>query len=195
MANTDIATGLWPVRKVSGEYWTGAANIYNVPSSYASNLFLGDPMIPTGTSDANGIPNVTLATAGTSNYLIGCFVGIVNGGDPIIPVTRDLPIYHTASTQQYILVADDPQLLYAIQEDGNAGVNASSANANLASGSGSTTTGYSGWELSSSSVATTATLQMRVLRPYNIPNNDATLTNAKWLVRINLHSLVNTTGI
>ena len=38
-------------------------------------------------------------------------VGIVAGGEPIIPVTRDLTIYHPASTAQYILVADDPDLL------------------------------------------------------------------------------------
>ena len=198
MANADIATGLWPVRKTSGQYWTGAANIYNIPSSYGSNLFLGDPMIPTGTSDANGIPNVTIATAGTSNYLIGTFVGIVNGGEPIVSVTRDLPIYHQASTQQYILVADDPELMFRVQEDGlggAAGVTASSANANLIAGSGSTVTGMSGWMLDSSTVNTTATLQVRILRPVQAPDNDATLTLAKWLVRINLHSLTNTTGI
>ncbi len=194
MANANTAFGLWPERKVSGQPWSGAANIYNVPSTYGSNLFLGDPMIPTGTSDANGIPNVTLATAGGSNYTIGPFIGIVNGGEPIVSVTRDLPIYHTASTQQYILVADDPELMFRIQEDGTGVASNSSANANLASGSGSTVTGQSGWLLSTSSVNTTATLQLRLLRPLATPDNAIGLY-CKWMVRINLHSLTNTTGI
>ena len=194
MANSDAATGLWPIRDTSGRYWTGAANIYSIPASYGTAVYLGDPLIPTGTSDANGIPGVQLATAGTSNYLIGPMVGIVNGGEPIVSVTRDLPIYHTASTLQYILVADDPNLLFMVQEDGNMGANSSMANVNLASGSGSTVTGYSAWELSSSSIATTATLQMRVVTPYRVANN-AVGTNCKWLTKINLHSFTNTTGI
>ncbi len=194
MANSNAAVGLWPIKDTSGRLWTGGANIYSVPASYGSNIFLGDPLIPTGTSDANGIPNVTIATAGTSNYLIGCMVGIVNGGEPIVSVTRDLPIYHTASTLQYILVADDPNLMFLAQEDGNAGANAAMANINLVAGSGSTATGYSGWQLQSSSVATTATLQMRLITPYRVTNN-AVGTNAKWLSRINLHSMSNTTGV
>lgn len=194
MANANTAYGLWPERDIYGRNWSGAANTYAIPSSYGSNLYLGDPLVPTGSSDANGIPYLTLATAGTSNYTIGPMVGIVNGGDPIVSVTRDLPIYHTASTLQYILVADDPSLLFKIQEDGNGGANSSMANMNLASGSGSTVTGYSGWQLSSSSVATTSTLQMRLMWPMRTPDN-AVGTNCKWLVKINLHSISNPTGV
>lgn len=198
MANPNTPYGLRPVRKTSGQLWTGAANVYNIPSSYGSNLFVGDPVIPTGTSDANGIPNVTLATAAGGNYLIGCMVGIVQAGEPIVSVTRDLPIYHQASTQGYILVADDPELMFEVQEDGLGGamgVNASSSNVDLIAGSGSTVTGQSGWLLDSSTVNTTATLQMRLLWPIRASDNDATLTYTKWLTRINLHALTHTTGI
>lgn len=195
MANANAPFGLWPERQTSGQYWTGAANTYFIPSSYGSNLFLGDPMVPTGTSDANGIPGVTLATAGSSNYTLGPIVGIVSGGEPIIPVTRDLPIYHPASTGQYVLIADDVDMMFKIQEDGNAGTNASFGNANLVAGSGSTVTGYSGWQLQSSSVATTNTLQLRILWPLRVSNNTPGTTNSVWLVTINLHSLSNTTGV
>ena len=193
MANANTALGLWPERKVSGQPWSGAGNIYYIPSSDANNYYLGDPLIPTGAADANGIPVVQLATAGASNYVLGPMVGIVNGGEPIIPVTRDLPIYRQASVSQYILVMDDPEMLFSIQENGNMGAGAAWSNANLVSGTGSTVTGYSGWQLNSSSSATTATLQLRVLTPLRQSNN-AVGTNAKWLVRINLHALVGTTG-
>lgn len=198
MANANTPMGLWPTRQTSGQYWTGAANIYYVPSSYGTNIFPGDPVIPTGTSDANGIPGVQLATAGAGNYLIGSMVGIVNGGMPVIAVTRDLPVYRQASVSQYILVADDPDLIFLAQEDGLGGamgVNASMTNVDLISGSGNTTTGASGWLLDSSTAGTGATKQMRVWRPADVPNNDPTLTYAKWYARINLHSITNTTGI
>ncbi len=198
MANANTPFGLRPDRKVSGQPWSSAANIYNIPSAYGSNLFPGDPVIPTGTSDANGIPNVTLATAAGGAYLGGSMVGIVQAGEPIVTITRDLPVYHQASTQGYILVADDPELLFLVQEDGLGGAlgaNASSANVDLISGSGSTTTGQSGWLLDSSTVATTATLQCRLMWPLRQADNDPTLTFAKWLVRINLHSLTRALGV
>ena len=194
MANTNNALGLWPERKVSGQPWSGAANIYYVPSTYATALYLGDPVVPLGTADANGIPIVQLATAGSSNNLVGCMVGIVNGGEPIIPVTRDLPIYRQASVSTYILVVDDPEMLFSIQESANMGAGAAWSNANLLSGTGSTVTGYSGWQLDSSTSNTTNTLQMRVLTPLRQANN-VVGTNCKWLVRINLHSLTSTTGL
>lgn len=198
MANVSTAFGLWPERKVSGQPWSGAGNVYNIPSSYGSNLFIGDPVVPTGTSDANGIPNVTLATAGGGAFLIGCIVGIVQAGEPIIAVTRDLPVYHTASTQQYVLVADDPELMFRMQEDGLGGamgVNASMGNVDLIAGTGSTVTGLSGWLLDSSTVNTTSTLQMRLLWPMRSSDNDPTLIASKWLARINNHALTRTTGV
>jgi hypothetical protein len=195
MANANIARGLIPYRRTTGEPYNGAANIYYVPSSVASNIFIGDPVTYlTAAADANGIPSVTLATAGSSNNVLGAVVGIVNGGDPVIPITRDLPIYHQASTAGYILVADDFDLLFEVQENGNMGAQAPNRNVNLVSGTGSTVTGYSGWMLNSSTLATTNTLQMRVVRMLQQADNVAG-TNAKWLCRINLNALTSTTGV
>lgn len=198
MANANTPFGLWPSRDTSGRVWNGAANIYYVATTLGTGVFLGDPVIPTGTSDANGIPGVTLASAGGGAYQIGPMVGIVNGGEPIITVTRDMPIYRPASTAQYILVADDPNLLFKMQEDsvgGSLSADAASANVDLISGTGSTATGYSGWLLDSSTVNTTNTLQMRLIRFLQETDNTVASANSKWLCRINLHSLSNTTGI
>jgi hypothetical protein len=195
MANANIARGLIPYRRTTGEPYNGAANIYYVPSAVSSNIFIGDPLTwLTNAADANGIPSVTLATAGSSNNILGAMVGIVSGGEPIIPVTRDLNIYHPASTAAYILVADDPDLLYMVQENGAMVQGAPGRNANLVSGSGSTITGYSGWMLNSSTLNTTNTLQMKIMRMLEQADN-AVGTNAKWLCRINLNALTSTTGV
>lgn len=195
MANANVARGLIPYRRTTGEPYNGSANIYYVPAAVASNIFIGDPVTwLTNAADANGIPSVTLATAGSSNNVLGAMVGIVNGGEPIVSVVQNSPVYHVASTAAYILVADDPDLLYMVQENGSMVQGAPGRNVNLVSGSGSTTTGYSGWQLNSSTLNTTNTLQMKIMRLLEQADN-AVGTNAKWLTRINLNALTSTTGV
>lgn len=199
MANVSAPRGLVPARFLSGAPYNGSARVYYVPSSYATAIYVGDPVIATGAGDAFGIPVANVATAAGGNYITGVCCGIVNGGDPVNAVTRDLPLYRQASTSQYILVADDPNLLFWAQEDGVGGAmgtGAAMGNVDLISGSGSTATGYSGWMLDSSTLNTTNTLQMRILEPYgDYATNDPTSAYAKWLVKINLHSLNNLTGL
>jgi hypothetical protein len=199
MANANLARGLVPVRYRSGASYNGAANVYYVPATDSTALFLGDPVFPvTDASDANGIPTVIIATAAGGNYVLGAIVGIVSHGDPVVARTRDSPVYRAASTAAYLLVADDPDLLFEMQEDGLGGVmtiGAGSRNVDLIAGTGSTVTGRSGWMLDSSTQQTTNTLQMRILRPVERPDNDTTIAYAKWLVSINLHSARNLTGV
>jgi hypothetical protein len=199
MANANAPRGLVPYRYDSGAPYNGAANIYFVPASYGSAIYVGDPVVTvTNSEDAgSGIPTVQLATAGGGTTLLGPMVGIVAGGEPIIGVTRDLPVYHPASTAGFVLVADDPSLLFLIQEDGVGGAMAAGAagrNADLVAGAGSTVTGQSGWQLDSSTLATTNTLQMRIRRLLEQTDNVAGLS-AKWLCRINLHELLNPLGV
>lgn len=197
MANSNNPRGLIPYRRTNGEPYNGAANVYYVPSSVGSAIYVGDPVTYlTNAGDTNtGIPAVTLATAGSSNNILGAMVGIVNGGDPINAITRDLPIYHPASTAQFILVADDPDLLFMVQENGAMVAGAGNRNANLVSGSGSTVTGYSGWQLNSSTLNTTNTLQMRIVRALQEADNTVGSNYCKWLCRINLNALLSTTGV
>lgn len=199
MANANTPRGLVPYKYTSGAPYNGAANIYYVPSTYATALYLGQPLIATGASDANGIPVVQTATAAGGNYIIGAMVGIVDGGDPVVAVTQNLPIYHPASTSQYILVADDPNLLFWAQEDSVGGAitvaTAGTKNIDLIAGAGSTATGWSGWMLDSSTIDTTNTLQMRIVGGLQEADNTVGQAYAKWLVRPNLSSYNNLTGI
>lgn len=197
MANANIARGLIPYRHFDGQYYNGSANIYFVPAGYATALYIGDPVDVVSTSnDANGVPAVQLGVVGSP--IIGSIVGIVAGGgggnNYSTPVTRDQAIYHPASTAQYLLVSDDPTLLYWVQDDASSQARApnlwSGRNASLVSGSGSNTTGYSGWQLQASSVATTSTLDLKIMRPLDQPDNAIgssanTNMNAKWLVKLN----------
>lgn len=199
MANANVARGLIPYRHYDGSVWNGSANIYYVPASYGTALFVGDPVdIVSASNDAGGIPAVQLATVGSP--IVGTVVGIVNGGDPIIGITRDLPVYHPASTAQYILVADDPTLLFWVQDNASTQATApnlwSSKNANLVAGAGSTVTGYSGWQLAASTVALTNTLDVKIMRALTQSDNVIgtaanTNMNAKWLVKLNNYRFAN----
>jgi len=201
MANANTPRGLIPYRYASGAHYNGAFNVYSVPATYATNLFVGDPVVATGAADANGIPVVQIASAGGGAFTLGPMVGVVPAGTPQIAVTRDLPVYRQASVAAYIAVADDPNLLFWVQEDSVGGSIATATsgmkNADLVSGSGSTTTGYSGWMLDSSTIATTSTLQLRIMTALQEVDNVVGTGDsfAKWLVRINNHSITRTTGV
>jgi hypothetical protein len=53
MANIARPFGLRPVRYLNGTPWTGQARAFYVPSTYATALYIGDPVQLTGTSNAN----------------------------------------------------------------------------------------------------------------------------------------------
>lgn len=195
MANANMARGLIPYRHTDGSVYNGSLNVYYVPASYGTALYIGDPVdIVSASDDTIGTPAVQLAVTGSP--MVGVMVGIIDGGPDgaIVAVTRDLPIYHPASTAQYIAVCDDPSVLYMIQDDASSQATApklwAGKNANLVSGTGSTNTGASGWQLQASSVATTNTLDLKIMRPLqeadNVIGTSAnTNMNAKWLVQIN----------
>lgn len=198
MANANLPRGLVPVRYQSGAPYNGAMNIAYVPSTYATALYRGDPLIwVTDASDAIGIPVVARATAAGGNYISGVCAGPLSGGDPAVPVLATDPQYHVASTGGYVGIITDPYILWEIQEDSVGGVmtvGAAGRNADLIAGSGSTVSGWSGFQLDSSTLNTTNTLQLRIRETVQRVDNDATLDYAKWLVQINLHSARNLTG-
>jgi hypothetical protein len=183
MANSNAPKGLVPVRHAHGQPYTGACNKYYVDDQYGTAIFVGDPVALAAASDADGVPGVEVATAGTANPILGVVVGVVP--DPDNLTRRHLP----ASTGGYVLVADEPGLLFEIQEDSTGGALAAAdigLNCNLASGTGSTYTGLSGWQLDTSEKDTTAADQVQIVGIVQRPDN-AFGVNAKVLVKINNH--------
>lgn len=198
MANANAPFGLRPINE-NGTPWSGQGKLIAFASGNSNNLFLGDPLVPVGGGDGNGVPYMTIATAGAGNVVSGGFIGMSNGpAGSGYTLTRDLPVYRQASIANYGFICDDPNQLYAIMEDSVGGAMAAgtapSDNADLVAGSGSTVSGFSGWMLDSSTVGTGATKQLRILGLLRGPNN-AIGNFAVWVCRLNLPALWSTTGI
>ena len=188
MANINFAFGLRPVRQVSGRPYVGADRMYYVPASDGTALFIGDPVIKVESTDPNGGPQCTRATAGSTNRV----TGVVTGVFPFNTTTGALGVgYRPASTAMYVYVCDDPDMLFEIQENASGGalpLSAVGQNASLASGSGSTSSRLSGFQLDASTVATTSTLQLSIVEFAARSDNTPASANAKVLVRINSHT-------
>ena len=192
MANANRPSGLSPVGYLNGAPWTGGGRVYCIPDTDDTNKYaIGDPVAIAGSADANGIATITLATAGTGNPILGAIVstgGTKYGGvfaDP--DALGDIVIPATKSKAYYVLVVDDPNVIFECQEEATGTALAAAdvgLNANLVSGADN---GYvSGWQVDRTGAAVTATLQVRLLGLNPVTNN-AFGDYAKWLVFINNH--------
>lgn len=197
MANSNIPRGLQPFAYAWGAPWGGAVRTYYVPAGNATALFYGDPVaLVTNTSDGNGVPVAEIATAGAGHYLLGSFCGISNGaGQAVIPVLQSQTPYLAAGQAAYIYVSDDPFLLYEVQESGAMASGASGGGAALVAGAGSAITSFSGWQLDSTTLEHGGTAQqMRIIQMLQRTGN-AVGANAKWLTKINQHSMLNSVSV
>jgi len=200
MSNTNAPFGLSPVQHLDGSPWNGRGRLYFIASDDSNAFAIGDPVKSSGSGDANGVPGVTLASAGTGNAVRGVILsmgGIKEGGPYADPTNLNTTIIPATKSQAYyVLVCDDPNTIFEIQET-NSGTALTKdeigLNANLKSG---TNNGFvSGWTLDNSGETTTSTLQLHLLGLARRPNNAFGLA-AKWLVMINNHELkAGTSGL
>jgi hypothetical protein len=194
MTNPDARYGLKPLDGLNAA--SIKENAYYVPSSYGTALFVGDPVVITGTSNTaavveynpGALQEINKATAGATNRITGVITGFryVNGNTPV-----GANPYKPASTEAVVLVCDDPDALFVVQADSANPIAATdmSANANVVyTHSGDTTSGLSGAELNTASMTADATYQLQIMRLYNITEGNDLGTNADVVVRINLHS-------
>ena len=145
MANVNQPSGLSPVGHLLGLNWNQKTQRYYIASTDTNAFAIGDPVKLSGTSDANGVPGITLATAGTGNPVLGAIVSM--GGPQYGGVSADtanlniIVIPATKTKAYYVDVVVDPYVLYEIQDDGSAtlAVTDVSSNFNLVSG---TNNGY-----------------------------------------------------
>jgi hypothetical protein len=183
------------VRYVSGKPYTGACNKYYVPSSDGTAIYLGGLVKPAGSADASGIMSVT-GNVSTGNQVLGVVVGV----DPVEGAGadgRDSLTYRAASTERYVYVADEPDLLYEIQEDGEGGTLAVTAVGNTADltgfTAGSTTTGLSSIEVDSSTATASGdgTEDVLIVGFSRSVDNVVGSQWAKMLVRLNNHFFID----
>ena len=184
MASVSRINGFRPVKSITGAPYNGASNVYFVPSSDSTVIMVGDAVKLAGDARAaSGAPTVT--RCGATDIPVGVVVGILFSGVGDLtnmPPVNDLntPVYRRASTDRYLLVADDPSLVYEVQYAGTS-VAAATITANVGQNgqftttAGSTTSGSSGMQLDSSGLATTSTLPLKIVgfpnRPDNIPGD------------------------
>ena len=192
MANSDRPSGLSPVQYLNGAPWNGGGRVYCIPDTDDTNAYaIGDPVVLAGGADANGVPTITLATAGTGSSVLGPIVSgagaQVYAGAYGVPAESPIVIPATKTRSYYVLVCDDPNVIFDIQEE-NTGTALTAAdvgaNGNLVAGANN---GYiSGWELDRTGVSTGATIQLKLLGLSQVSGN-AFGDYARWLVLINNH--------
>jgi hypothetical protein len=153
---------------------------------------LGDARSPTG------VPTVTRALA--TDALVGVVVGILFTGVGDLqntPPVNDLntPVFRRASTDRYLLVADDAQLVFEAQTSGAVLATADiGLNTALSVAAGSLLSGASGMSVDLASKAITATLPLKLIGFPSKPDNNIGDAFTSVYVRINNHQLSAGTG-
>jgi len=145
MANADAAFGLRPL----GLNVDKQTNVYAVDSTNA--IYIGDPVSLTGTGDDDGVPQVKLAlisdaTTTNNTPIMGVVVGVASSKEGT-QLQDDAKYVAAAATGKYVIVCDDPDATFAVQEDSAGGALAKTnigQNANLEIAAGSATSGISG---------------------------------------------------
>lgn len=204
MANLIAPRGFVPSRYLDGSAWNGALNMYYIPLADTNQYNPGDPVKSAAGGDANGIPQVVKA-AGTDTVR-GVIIGILvaNPNNPsLVGINLDLTVQNTPGAGKthdyYVLVADDPTIIFELQDDGlNPGTTIATAcnkNASFTVTNPTSPRQNSASVLLSSSIATTQALNLKLFGLVQKPNN-AYGANATWLVRFNQHELMgNTAGV
>ena len=197
--NKDSPFGMKPIKHLNGSPWNGKFNIYYKAVALNEAMFIGTPIQLAGSADTFGkYPTVKLA--GTSPIL-GVIIGFPNTPYIAADVTDLDKLYSLASTASYVAVVDDPSVIFEMQEDDADGDTLDAddvgLNASATTESGSTTTGQSTVEIDRSTVATTSTFNLKLLRLVDRPGN-AMGAYSKWEVLINNHGLgqgLGSTGV
>jgi hypothetical protein len=194
MANVDAPFGLRPVAADGNGGSRIKLGRYAIQAAEGTDLFRGDPVILEGTAvfdEKTGtyIPTVVRATAGNGNELTGAIVDFE-------PETDESLTYKTdATTERFVLVADDPYQLFEVQADGSIAVTDVGNTADIIfTHAGSTVTGQSGMELDTADIGTGKQLVIEGIAP-RMDRTDLSSANPVVLVRISEHQKRNLTGV
>ena len=195
---TNAAQGLVIVGRIDGSPWNGAVREYPIASGYATAIGTNDPVI----SLADGTIGIGVAGSPARGVFLGCKYTDTSG------VFQRKPNWVASTTVltgtvPIALVADDPNLLFDVQEtngSGAAGTALALADRNLnidfLIGAPNARTGISTTSINNATEAATATLNLKIIglspRPGNVVGSFA-----NWLCAWNTHELksVGTTGL
>jgi hypothetical protein len=211
MANTNGSFGLRPVGKVGQNANTGGLTEYRIASGNTNKIYQGSPVIPLSTGFIDIVGNANGGTVGLVGVFWGCeYVSSTTGKKvwsntwPGSGADSNYPVK--------AFVYDDPMQVFVIASDATLTNEATArghvfANANFSTATtGDDTTGLSAGRLAVSTVATTNTLNLRIMGIQEDPENaDFTAAGIPVLVRLNNHfnspngaiagGTVSTTGV
>jgi hypothetical protein len=189
MANTNRPGGLKPVSYLNGAPYTGQARLYSVPVSSAA-MYIGDPVTLSGSADTNGLAGISIGVAGSA--VIGVVVGFVVAppGVSLVATNIDLTVRSipvSSTVVQYALVADDPNLIFEIQDGQTVptAVTDIGQNTNFLIAAGATT--YSDSGTVTAATLTAGTTSNLKLMGFTQRIDNAVGQYAKLLVKINNH--------
>lgn len=192
MANIDSIFGFRPVKGQGAGYTAVGSNEYVIANGESSAIYQGDPVV----LNANGSISVG-SSAGAE------LIGIFNGCFYDDPTTKK-PTFSNfypggvAQDNMKAFIFDDPNMLFEVKvDDTNGGQAQVGSNANIATYSaGSSNDGVSNVAIDGGSFATSSAANFRVVSLSTDPDNsDYTAANASIIVKINKHSLTDTTGV
>ena len=197
MANVNRPGGLKPVSYLNGAPYSGQARLYSVPVNSAA-LYIGDPVTLSGSADVNGLAGIAIGVAGSA--VMGVVVGFVVSppGVSLVAVNIDLTvrsIQASATVVQYALVADDPNLIFEIQ-DGQTVATALvdiGRNTNFLIAAGATTYSDSG-TVTAATLTDSTTANLKLMGFTQRVDNTPAAAYAKLLVKINNHAYAAGTG-
>jgi hypothetical protein len=181
MANVKSPRGLRIGGPLLGAHW------YEVAVGYATSLFIGDPVVMSGTSN-----QITSATAGSTNKILGAVIGVYDSNKVpgIQASTGERLNYKPPSTAAYVLVADHPMQMFIIQNGAGTGLDKDGCGGNVplaADSTGNTISGQSAWTLLGTAVAAgSAAEQIRLIRPVDRVDN-AVGSYCDWYCMVNNH--------
>lgn len=196
MANQDTAFGLRPIGlNGAGSNTTGVTQ-YEIASDNTNAIFQYSPVIPLAAGVVDIVGNANGGTVPALGVLMG--VEYVDSSSKKPVFSNYWPGSNNASVDTNhpvkAFVADNPNQLFMVAADGSSTDRATAlsnifANCSLATAtSGSTTNGRSTAELDISTVATTATLFMRVVGlTGDEANLDYDAAGVNYVVRFNFH--------
>jgi len=198
MANVSRARGSYPVSNTSGAPYNGKVNAYRINANATSAVGVGSIVALSGAADdgLEGLPTVILfageldgSGAGTAAGSVP--VGIVVGFK-IDPTSKgDLPVYRAASTSRIVYVADDPAVMFVIQEDANGGALAAASvglNAALTADTVSTVTGRSNQELDTNTAGASGSLPIKIIAFLRAVDNEVSSSYAKIVCKFTKHA-------
>jgi hypothetical protein len=190
MASTATPYGLRPVNLIGGQPYAGSTRLFKINNAYAANIFYGQPV----SVNSSG---VVIADTGTSNVaatgVVGVFVGCTYT-DPNLKykIFKQYWPTGTVATDAYAYVVDDPDVVMQVQADDTVAQTALGANIGFSTFSGDTATGNSETSADAASIATTATLPLRIVGFVDGPESAVGDAYTDLLVKWNMPNAVYT---